>query len=417
MLDEMKERTPVNDTARNVPVVCLLMVVLSFWAVPAVAGGFSQGFQGSTSAGLSGAVTGRPNMPEAGYYNPAGFAIQDEWGIGVGGSFLFPQVFHEDPETNTQTRAEVNGAFPPSLHGFGRYGKFAGGLSLGIPYGSGLQWPDDWPGRFEVTSTSLRVMEAAPSVAWRPLDWLAIGGGPRVAWANVSFAQRLDFARPEEEARVSLEAATPGFGGQLGVWAQPLDLLTVGLSWRSAMTLNFAGLAIFEDVPPEMSGSAHDTTGRTTITLPDRIAVGLAYELAATGFISVDLEYNRWSVFDTFEVRFDSSDVPDMEEARNWDNTISMRLGVEYISPFDGLAIRSGFAIDPSPAPSETLTPAQPDTDRYMISLGAGYRTEPGVQVDVAYNYITLSRTNSASDFAGIYDGQVHVFSVSVRAP
>ena len=403
----------------NRPVLLLALLLILFWVpAPAAAGGFAQGFQGTSAAGLSGAVTGRPDLPEAGYFNPAGFALQGNFGGGIGAAFLFPVVIHEDQDTRARTRAEIDGAIPPHLHAFGRYGDFAAGLSLGIPYGSGLQWPEDWAGRFEVTATSLTAYEAAPSVAWRPLEQLAIGGGPRFVWADVHFARRIDVTRPEEEARVSLDASAFGVGGQVGIWGEPLDRLTLGVSWRSSVTMDFEGVARFDDIPPEMSHRVHDARGRTTITLPDRVAFGVAYEISAMGRLSLDVEFNRWSTFDRFAVEFDSDDEDfdaDFSEVRDWDNTWGMRLGIEVFSPIDGLAMRSGFAIDPTPAPEDTLTPAQPDTDRYIMSLGLSYEGLPGLHVDAAYNYIILSRTASTGEFGGVYDGQVHAFSLGLR--
>ncbi len=407
----MKLHTIAGSAAGMIAIAGLLTM-----ANPAWAGGYAQGFQGAGSAGVAGAVTGRPDIPEAGYYNPAGWALQDEWGLSGGGSLILPIVVHEDPQSGDRTQAEIDGAFPPFFHAFGRIGDFAGGLSLGVPYGAGLQWPEDWPGRFEVTSTSLEAYEASPSVAWRPFDWLAIGGGPRFVWGRVSYERFLDFARPGEEGFVDLAASAPGIGGQVGIWGRPHDLLSLGASWRSGMTLEFEGVAEFEDIPEEMQQDAHDTVARTDMVLPHRFALGLAYEVAAVGILSLDLEYSLWGAFETFEVEFDSEEVDDIVEDRDWNNTFAMRFGAEYLAPVEGLSIRSGLAIDPSPAPQDTLSPAQPDTDRTIMSLGAGYIPAEGIALDVAYNFITLNRTASTGDdFGGIYDGQIHVFSVGLQ--
>ena len=411
----------MSDIATIKSVICQIAAVgiacasLAFLASPVEATGYAQGFQGAPSAGVGGAMTARPNTPEAGYYNPAGFALQDDWGAYVGGSLLFPLVYHEDEETRERTRAQVDGAFPPALHAYGSFGDFAAGLSLGIPYGASLQWPDDWPGRFEATSTSLSAMEAAPSVAWQPTDWLAIGGGPRVVWGTMGFGRALDFAREDEEGFVELEASAPGVGAQLGAWGQVHDLWSVGASWRSAIDLGFEGTARFEDIPEEMEDQAHDTRAETDMILPHRFALGVAYELAAAGVISLDLEYSLWSAFDTYEVRFDSDDINDIEEARDWSNTISMRAGVEYFAPVDGLSLRTGITVEPSPAPEETLSAAQPNTDRTSMSLGGGFEAVEGVNFDIAYNFIMMNRTASADEgMGGIYDGQIHVFSLGV---
>lgn len=385
-------------------------------ASPAEAGGYAQGFQGASSAGLSNAVTGRPDIPEAGYYNPAGWALQHDWGLGAGGSFLLPMVDHEDPETGARTRAEVDGSVPPFAHGYGAYRDFAAGIYLGIPYGASLQWPEDWPGRFEVTATELRVMEAAPSVAWRPIDELAIAAGPRLVWGSLGYASAIDFARPGEEGFVELDASAQGVGAQIGAWGRVHDDVSLGASWRTAITLGFEGLAEFEDVPPEMADDAHDTNAHTDLVLPHRLALGLAYDVSVMGTLSLDLEYSLWSAYDTFDVHFESDDVDDISEPRDWNNTLSMRAGIEYVAPVDGLSVRSGIAIEPSPAPADTLTPAQPDTDRTSMSLGAGYRAAEGLDVDAAYNFIILDETSSRGEgFQGVYDGLIHVFTLGVR--
>ncbi len=403
---------------KNLCVLCALcgvIALLCYLPTAAVAGGYAQGFQGSQSAGMSGAVTARPNMPEAGFYNPAGFALQDEFGASLGAAALVPQVIYEDPRTGERTRAQVSGAFPPYLHGYWRQGSISLGLSLGVPYGAGLEWPEDWPGRFEVTSTSLTVYEAAPSLAWRPITWLAIGGGPRIAYGQVGFERFIDFAQPGDEGFVNLSAGAFGMGGQVGAWAQVHDLWSLGLSWRSAMTLAFEGLARFENIPEEMEDRAHDTIARTEMDLPHRLVAGVAFEVGAMGTISLDLEYTLWGVVDTFEVRFDSEDVEDILEARDWENTLAMRVGAEYLMPINGLTLRTGFAIDPSPAPEDTLSPATPDTDRYITSLGLGYQAMEFMDVDLSYTFITLSRTASTGDFPGVYDGQIHAFTLGLR--
>ncbi len=405
-----------SETAYRICGSFAVMMALCLLATPAEAGGYAQGFQGAQSAGISGAVTGRPNLPEAGFFNPAGFTLQDEWGVGIGSSFIFPMVEHQNPETGRRTRSEVNGSLPPFLHAFGKYDAFAAGLTLGIPYGAALQWPDGWAGRFEVTSTNLRVMEAAPSLAWRPINEFAIAAGPRFVWGDMGFTSAIDFARPGEEGLVELEANGGGVGAQVGLWGRVYEGLSLGASWRSAITVDVDGMARFEDVPPEMSEAAHDTRAATQMVLPHRFAVGLAYQLDMMGVLSLDVEYNRWSANEVFDVRFDSDDVQDISDPRNWNNTISMRAGVEYVSPIDGLSVRSGIAIEPSPAPEDELTPAQPSTDRTSMSLGFGYRPAEGVAVDAAYNLLILDETSSRGQgFEGVYDGLIHVFTLGLR--
>ena len=386
-------------------------------ASTAAAGGYAQGLQGASSAGVSGAMTGRADTPEAGYYNPAGWALQDDWGASVGGSGLLPMVYHEAAD-GARTRAEVDGAFPPFAHGFVRIGEVAAGLSVGVPYGASLQWPDDWEGRFEATGSRFQAFEAAPSVAWRPVDWLAVGGGPRLVWSTIGFERRIDFARDDdsEEGVGRFDASAPGLGAQLGIWGQFHDLWSVGASWRSGVDLEFSGVGEFDGVPPEMQDNIHDSRATTEMVLPHRFAVGVAYEVMAMGVISVDVEYSLWSAYDTFAVDFESEDVQDITDERNWENTLSMRAGAEYVAPVDGLVIRSGISYEPSPAPEDSASAAQPDTDRTTTSFGVGYDAIDYVEFDLAYNFSILSRTGSSGQsLGGAFDGQIHAVSAGLR--
>lgn len=398
--------------------VAAVLALVGLWGAPALAGGYAQGTQGAASAGVAGAMTARPDTPEAGYYNPAGFVLRPGWSAMVGAGAIFPTLYHVEPGGGERTRAENELALVPHLHAHWRPGKrWALGMSLGVPYGSSLRWPENWAGRFEAQAVSLRAWEASPSLALRPVDWLAIGAGPRLVYGTIGLTRHIDVARSGEEASVDLSANAAGLGAQVGVWLAPTRRLSFGMSWRSTVRLNFSGTADFTDVPPELSEQARDTPFATTMVLPDRLTLGGAWKLGADAIVSLDVEYNRWSANQTFDVDFEDEQVDDIQEPRGWRDTFGMRAGVEYASPLGGLVMRSGFAVDPTPTPPDALTPAQPDTDRYIASLGVAYDVDKHLQVNAAYNYVILSQTAAGTDaYPGIYDGFAHVLVLSLVA-
>src|SRR5690554_2586699 len=196
--------------------------LVGLWGAPALAGGYAQGTQGAASAAVAGAMTARPDTPEAAFYNPAGLALRPGWGAMVGTGVIFPTLFHVDPESGERTRAENDLAFVPHLHASWRPGERVGlGLSVGVHYGSSLRWPENWEGRFEAQAVSLRAFETAPSLALRLTKWLSIGAGPRVLLGSIGLERQIDVARSGEEARVDLSANAWGLGAQAGVWVAP----------------------------------------------------------------------------------------------------------------------------------------------------------------------------------------------------
>src|SRR5690554_2218541 len=139
--------------------------LVGLWGSPALAGGYAQGTQGAASAGVAGAITARPDVEEAGFYNPAGFVLRPGWSAMVGAGAIFPTLYHVEPGGGERTRAENDLALVPHLHARWRPGKrWALGMSLGVPYGSSLRWSEDWAGRFEAQAVSLRAWEVSPSL-------------------------------------------------------------------------------------------------------------------------------------------------------------------------------------------------------------------------------------------------------------
>jgi long-chain fatty acid transport protein len=381
----------------------------------ALAAGFSQGLQGAASSGMAGAVTAHPEMVEGGYFNPAVYAFTPGLTFGLGGALVMGQLTHIEPSTGAETNTLPARGTPPYAHVAMGHGPIATSLSLMVPFGSGLSWPEDWAGRFEVTQIGLQALEITPSIAARPIKQVAIAAGPRILNATVEYRRRIDTVNPEREGSVHLGTAGWGLGWQAAILAEPLAGWTVGASYRSKARFDFTGRAHFEDIPIEMSHKAHDTTAKTTLVLPERLAVGTAYRFGFGLMLSVDLEYTGWRVFEVFAIDFDSEDVPDVAEPRRWHDTLALRVGAEYTGLVDGLAMRAGFAIDPSPSPRDTLSPSLPDSDRYLVTVGAGYAFGFGLRGDLALGRVILAPTASHGEaFAGEYRGAIHVMSAGL---
>jgi len=110
---------------------------------------------------------------------------------------------------------------------------------------------------------------------------------------------------------------------------------------------------------------------------------------------------------------------PDSNAPKNWKDVIAGRFGAEY-RVTDPLALRVGFAYDPSPVPSETMGPELPDADRLNYMIGVGYKIGP-VTIDVAGMYVdkfdrTVNNQNNATltGFNGTWKGDAWLASLDV---
>lgn len=395
--------------------IALVGLCLFLYAGPVEGAGFAQGMQGAKSSGMAGAVTARKDLRESGYFNPASYAFEPGLTFGFGGALVMGQMAHIDPQTGERTETLPGSGMPPYAHVAYSDGMFAGSLSFLVPFGSGLGWPEDWAGRFEITEIGLQALELSPSVAFRPIPQIAIAAGPRILNATVEYKRRINTVNPPQEGSVHLGTAGWGRGWQASILGEPIEDWTVGLSYRSQVRFDFAGAAHFENIPIEMSHRAHDSAATTTLVLPGRLALGTAYEFGFGLLLSADVEYMGWRTFDEFAINFESEGVPDVAEPRNWNDTVALRIGAEYGGLAEGLALRTGVAIDPSPSPRDTLSPSLPDTNRVVATLGASYAFGFGLEVDGAYGRVFMSPTSSEGEaFPGDYRASVNLLSLGI---
>jgi long-chain fatty acid transport protein len=391
------------------------ILTLVFLPSTAHAAGFAVAEQGAASLGVAGAATARQDLAEAAWYNPA--AVPPGVVASLGGSVIVPTLKHTDRGTTT---SEGGPSTPPWVHAgwVGGFGRHRAGLFVvgNVPSGAGLRWPDFWPGRYEVTAIELQVFEASANAVYGieltdDLE-LGVGGSVRRMRSTVELERKIDAV--ETEAEVMLGGAADAVGAGASLWGRWRGL-SLGANYRSPATLDFEGAAHFEDVPVELSGAAHDQDVVTTVTLPERLAVGAAYDFG-DGAASLDAEYFGWSRFETFAIDFADEETPDVEEPRDWHDTVALRGGYEHRLLDRALAVRGGLAFDPTPSPTDTLSPTLPDASRIVATVGVGYAFDFGLRVDASFAHVALLPTEATGEetFPGRYAGRAEVLSLGV---
>jgi long-chain fatty acid transport protein len=138
--------------------------------------------------------------------------------------------------------------------------------------------------------------------------------------------------------------------------------------------------------------------------------------LTETVTLEADWQWVGWSTVDKVTIDFANQPISgDSETPKNWENSSSVRLGVERA--FERSAFRVGYAYDMTPIPPETIDPSLADSDKQTFALGWGYRFSR-VTVDLAYMFIasrdrevanTLQQTDGTPfDHRGKYSTRMH---------
>jgi long-chain fatty acid transport protein len=367
-----------------------------------LAAGWSTTDRSVVAMGLGGAGAAHGADPGAGAYNAAASAFHPGFAASAGLMLAVPRL---------QASGDVEGATsgvatPPALHLRWVGEQFSASASLTVPFGSSVEWPADWGGRFDLREARVRALRASATFGARFGD-LAIAAGPFVDFGSLRLVRALDFVAAEGSTAIDTRAI--GLGAQVSAFYRISSALDVGLAWQSRSRLALTGYADF-DVPPELRGRAIDGPVAIDVTLPDRITLGALYRVNEDLELLADLELVLWSTIDRLDIDFEDAAMSDLSQARDWRPTVTPRLGASWRA-LSFLTARGGILIDPSPVPAETVGAASPDSLRVGLSLGAGVTILPSVSLELAYQSLVLTGADAESDNYGRarYAGTAHL--------
>jgi long-chain fatty acid transport protein len=113
------------------------------------------------------------------------------------------------------------------------------------------------------------------------------------------------------------------------------------------------------------------------------VSLAASHQISPEITLLAELQWTNWSVVRNLRIeRPDGSAISD--QAEQWHSTWFGSIGATY-RPSPNWTFRTGFAIDPSPVRDEFRTARLPDTDRYWLAVGLGYRWSDAFRLDAAY--------------------------------
>ena len=135
---------------------------------------------------------------------------------------------------------------------------------------------------------------------------------------------------------------------------------------------------------PGFSGT---TPGSADLRLPDTIDLGLYKRFNEQWAVMAGARWTQWSRFDELRISF-ADGRPDEVTQENWNDSWAFSLGASYdYQP--SWTFRVGYAYDQTPIPSpEYRTPRIPTNSRQWLSVGASYRPNRNLSLDVGYAHL-----------------------------
>ncbi|MGB9079685.1 MAG: outer membrane protein transport protein, partial [Desulfuromonadaceae bacterium] len=431
----------------------------------ALAAGFKINEQGAKAMGMANAFVAQADDPTALYYNPAGIAYLKGAQINLGSLIIaVPQTEFDGTTSLTGNLPLGNGTSPvfekakrdffiaPTL--YATYSLEAMPVTFGLGVSSIYPLAKSWDGssafRNQIENIAIKPINFQPTVAYRFDDLnLAIAAGLDVTHTIVTlqksaYTSTITGGAPYgafELGELGVDGTATDVGWNAGLLWKPRTDLSFGVAYRSEITLHIKGDANFLATSPAgLSAMGIDytvlpssaipftrtrftSTASTTITLPDSLALGVAWKPIERLTLEFDAERTGWSSYDKLEIAFDSSSKLNVfnnkPSPKNWKDVWAYKAGGQYAYN-KNLDLRAGYAYDNNPIPDSTLGPELPDSDRHNVSIGMGVHNDT-VALDCAYMWVHwVGRTSNNQDQItlsgqnGTFRSDAHLFGANI---
>lgn len=384
----------------------ILLLLLPLWSLTLLGGGYQVRLQGQKQTGIG--LIGTPFSWDASsmFYNPGGLALYDgKFSFSAGVSPIFANQVFQMSGTNYQARTDNTPSTPFYLYGAGKIKDYlAIGVGVYTPFGSSARWEDQWAGRYLVQEISLQAIFIQPTVAYQYKDIFGIGAGFVYAIGNFELDKYIPY---NEGSTVNLKGKGNNIGFNVGVFVKPMEKLTIGLSYRSKISMEVdEGDATFV-VPGSLSTTIPaENTFSAELPLPANLDFGLAYRFSEKFLLAAEVNYVQWSAYEELNFTFEENgEMLDSENPRKYENRMIPRLGAEYTLN-DKYSFRAGIYYDQSPTNEDYFSPETVSLNTIAFTLGVSLKPVKGLSVDISYlqlNGMEAEKAYTPAEFKGTY--------------
>lgn len=372
----------MNEKTTRVRISGIIALFFIFINTTAFAGGLYISEFGTPSMGVAAAGSQAvASDASTAFHNPAGMTRISGKELMLTGGVLYSTVKF-DPDDNTPIAGNNGGEAggPAPILGQFYVHSLTDRLKLGANIisitGAVLDYDDDWTGRYLNTDVTLITITLNPTLAYRFTDWLSVGGGPQIMYADLEM--KLRAPPPAGTGKVKIDGNDIAYGFDIGAMVELSERTRLGIVYQSEIEPDFSG-----DV--KLSGGAvnADAGTDTKITLAQFVRASIYHELNDKWALLSSIGWEDWSAFDNINI---STGQGSQKIPRNWDDTYKFAAGVHY-RPVDQWLLQLGFAYDTSPVDADDRTPDMPIDRQIRYAFGAQYTWSENVSVGGQFVY------------------------------
>ncbi len=400
-----------------------LAVAAALFSGQAMSAGFALNDHSATASGnaLAGAAASRSDISFS-FWNPALFTNAKKMELYASGALVLPEMDVEvnsastpsslggQPMTGDAPSDVVDNSLVPSIYfAYPLSDSTVAGVSLNAPFGLSGKYGDEWAGRYHSAKTSVKDVSLSASLAHRLNQKFSVGASVQVHKGEVV----LEAAIPEspllatdQEGYGSLKADDVAIAYAFGVMFEPAEGTRLGLGYRSEVDFEFEGDAEYENISPALGpGGANlgidDAAISDNLTFPSVLTLSAEHDFNDRLTLGATAMRTGWSSLEEMRIKFEDGDdgkaQSDSVLTFGFEDQWFYSVGGTYAMS-DKLTLRSGVAIDNSPARDKYRSARTPDGDRKWFSLGASYNLGQAGEVTAAYTHVAIEDVSVVRD-------------------
>ncbi len=423
--------------------------LLSLSTLAASAEGYQINTLSARQNGMGHTGTAMKLGAESMIFNPAGLGFLDktlEFQGSVTGIFA-----HATAKVNGVEYKTANDPSTPMAFNLGMsvYDNFKVGVSFYTPYGSGINWGDNWPGAVLNQRVALKAFTFQPTLAWRIIPGLSVGAGAMVTFGNVNLDKGLvsetsmntvlgamgnDYRFSDTPASINLQGkAAVTVGVNAGVMWDIDPRWTVGVSFRSKMNLKvkcgdasvrFAN-EMARQILESQLGILDKANFKASMPAAAVLNAGVAYKPIDKLVLAFDAQWTGWSAYKSLDIEFLSETLTPYNQyiAKNYSNSWTFHLGAQY-DLTNRFQLRAGMMVDTTPVSKTHYNPETPGMTKIEPSVGFSFSPVKYFSIDASLLYVAGLGVDGASctysdlllkrDMTFTADYKVHAWNPSI---
>lgn len=379
----------------------VFLFVLAIAANFSFAEGYQVNMQSARQTGMGHVGAGMKLGSESMFFNPAGLSFMNKKSdFSLGGSLVYSNVnFNNELYGNYDHDTDSPAGTPFFVYGAMKLNeKLAVGLSVTSPFGSTINWGDDWLGKAIVQDISLKAIYFQPTVSYKLSEKLSIGGGVVFAYGAVDYNKDASLTLPDNSVvpgQVNLNGSTTAWGFNLGLMYDVSETVTVGFNYRSKVEMDVEDGDADFTYPVANPMFPQDGNFTAVLPLPANGTFGISWKASDKWLIAADLQYVFWDTYESLNFGFPGQEYLNLSMQKNFSNTMIYRVGGEYMAN-EKLTLRAGAYYDSTPIDLDLYGPETPGMDKVGVSAGASYKIAERLSIDAALLYINGSEVEGS---------------------